>query len=99
MQSTFRYDIFAGVAGDNFIDTGFLNFEWEGVVGVTRIIQMSVRDANAFIMMSYDGIIWGPEIELDIDDQPIQIPHAARSIQIRNALAGANTTYQLIGYW
>lgn len=99
MQATFRYDVFAGTAGDDFIDTGIMSFEWEGVPGLTRIIEVTVRDNGALMMMSYDGVIWGPEIELDQDDPPIQIPHAARSVQIKNLVAGVNSRFQIIGFW
>lgn len=99
MQSTFRYDVHAGVAGDTFATAGILPFTWAGVQGVSRIIEVTVWDANALLIMSYDGVVWGPEIELDQDDPPIQIPHAARSVQIRNAVAGANSRYQIVGFW
>lgn len=99
MQSTFRYDVHAGTSGDNFSDIGILPFEWESVQGITRILEMKVWDANAYIMLSYEGILWGPEIELDIDDPPVQIPHAARAMQIRNVTVGANSRYQIVGYW
>ena len=99
MQSTFRYDVHAGTAGDTFATAGVLAFAWAGVVGVSRIIEVTVWDAPAMMMMSYDGTNYGKEIELDMDDPPIQIPHAARSIQIRNANPGANSRYQIVGFW
>lgn len=99
MQSTFRYDVHRGTAGDAFVDTGTLLFEWVSVQGVTRIIEMTVWDANAFVRLSYDGTTWGPEIELDIDDPPVQIPHASRAIEIRNATPGSFARYQLVGFW
>lgn len=99
MQSTFRYDVFPGTAGDTFATAGVNNFLWEGVQGITRIIEMQTWDAPAAIILSYDGTLYGPEIELDMDDPPIQIPHASRSFQIRNMNPGANSRYQIIGYW
>jgi hypothetical protein len=100
MQSTFRYDVHAGTAGDNFTDTGTLTFMWQGVPGVTRIIEMSVWDNPAFVRLAYDAdLTWGDEIELDQDDPPIQIPHAARAVQIRNRNAGNNSRFQIIGFW
>lgn len=99
MQSTFRYDVFAGVAGDTVATAGIMFFDWAGVRGITRIIEVSCWDQPAMFLMSYDGTTWGPEIELDPDDPPIQIPHAARAIQIRNKTAGSNSRYQLIGFW
>lgn len=99
MQSTFRYDVFRGVATDAYAGTGILSFLWVGVVGVTRIFEAKVWDANAEIIMTFDGLIWGPAIELDIDDPPWQIPHACREVQIRNNTAGANSRYQICGFW
>lgn len=99
MQATFRYDVFAGVAADTYALTGILNFQWLGVAGVTRILEITVWDANADIIMTFNGVDWGPDIELDQDDPPIQIPHAARSVQIRNNAAGANSRYQIVGFW
>lgn len=99
MQSTFRYDVFRGTAGDTFATAGVLAFQWAGTLGVSRIIEVSVWDAPALLMMSYDGITYGPEMELDQDDPPIQIPHAARSVQIRNMTPGANSRYQVVGFW
>ncbi len=99
MQSTFRYDVFAGTAGDAYGDVGILPFMWDGVQGLTRIIEVSVWDNGALISFTYDGIIFGPDIELDQDDPPIQIPHAARACQIKNLVAGVNARYQIIGFW
>ena len=99
MQSTFRYDVHAGTATDAYAGTGELTFTWEGDLGLTRIIEMAVWDNPAEIIMSYDGIVYGPPIELDQDDPPVQIPHAARAIQIRNKLTGANSRFQIVGFW
>ena len=99
MESTFRYDVHAGTAGDDFVDTGELLFTWEGQQGVTRLIEMIVWDQPGMMIMSYDGVVWGPEIELDPDDPPIQIPYAARAIQIKNKIPGSNSRYQIAGFW
>ena len=99
MNSTFRYDVFAGTAGDTVATAGIMQFEYDGDLGVTRILEMSVWDQPAMIQYSYDGDVWGPEFELDPDDPPIQIPHAAREVQIRNKTAGSNSRYQIIGFW
>ncbi len=99
MQSTFRYDVHAGTATDAFAGTGTLDFLWQGVSGTTRIIEMSCWDNPLFVRFSYRAGLWGPEIELDEDDPPIQIPHAARQLEVRNAVAGNNSRYQIIGFW
>ncbi len=103
MQSTFRYDVHAGNAGDTIATAGTMIFEWTEaagtVEGVTRIVEMSVWDNPAEMRMSYDGTIWGPFVELDQDDPPIQIPHAARAVQIRNKTPGSVSRYQIIGFW
>ena len=99
MQSTFRYDVFRGNAGNLFTDVGTLSLEWETVQGMSRIVQISCWDANCFFRMSYDGEVWGPEIEVDMDDPPLQFPHAAREIEVRNATPGAISRYQIIGFW
>lgn len=99
MQSTFRYGVFAGTAGNDYSDTGIMSFEWEGVQGLTKIVEFAVWNIGALLMFSYDGIVWGPEIEVDQDDPPIQIPHAARAVQIKNLVAGVNSRYQIIGFW
>jgi len=99
MNSTFRYDVFAGLAGDTFAGTGTLTIQWAGVAGTTRVIQMSCWDAGLIIMMSYDGTTFGPEFEIDQDDPPIQLPHAVRAVQIRNSVVGAISRYQISGWW
>lgn len=91
--------MFAGTAADTYALTGTLNFEWVGVQGVTRIMEFSVWDNPAYIRLSYDGITFGKDIELDQDDPPMQIPHASRAIEIRNKNPGSNSRYQLIGFW
>ena len=100
MQATFRYDVFADTAADTFaLSGGIMPFEWAGVQGVTRIMEMTVWDNPAMVMLSYDGTTFGPEIELDQDDPPMQLPHAARAIQIRNKNPGSNSRYQIVGFW
>lgn len=99
MQSTFRYDVHAGTAGDNYVDEGILLFLWAGEPGVTRILEFVVWDNPAHVILSYDGIVWGPAIELDQDDPPVQIPHAAKAVQIKNVTPGSNARYQIIGFW
>lgn len=99
MQSTFRYDVHAGNAQDTYALTGTLVFQWAGVQGVTRIIEMTVWDNPAEIILSYDGTTFGPAIELDMDDPPVQIPHAARAFQIRNMVAGSVARFQIVGFW
>ncbi len=99
MQSTFRYDVHSGNAGDTVATAGDMEFQFQGVAGLTRIIEISVWDQPAMFSMSYDALVWGPEIEIDQDDPPIQIPHAARQVRIRNAIAGNVSRYQIIGFW
>lgn len=99
MQSTFRYDVNAGDAGDTIATAGDMIFEYEGVAGLTRIIEVSTWDQPAMFSMSYDGTTFGKEIEIDQDDPPIQIPHAARTVRIRNKIAGNVSRYQIIGFW
>lgn len=99
MQSTFRYDVNAGTAGDAYVDEGTMTFLWEGVPGVTRIIEVVIWDNPAYIRMSYDGITFGPDIEIDPDDPPIQLPHAMRAVEVRNVNAGNNARYQIAGFW
>lgn len=99
MQSTFRYNVHAGNAGDTFAIVGVCSFTSGGVPGVTRIVEMMTWDNPAMIMFSYDGIVYGDEIEIDHDDPPVQLPHAARSFQIRNKNTGAVSRYQIAGYW
>lgn len=99
MQSTFRYDVHAGTAGDTIATAGDMIFEWAGEPGLTRIIEVSVWDQPAMFSMSYDGAIFGKEMEIDQDDPPIQIPHAGRTVRIRNKIAGNNSRYQIVGFW
>ena len=100
MQSTFRYDVHRGLAGDAYIDTGTLTFtDLEGKPGMSRILEFTVWDNPAYVRLSYDGENFGPDIELDQDDPPMQIPHAARAIEVRNVNGGSNSRYQLIGFW
>lgn len=103
MQSTFRYDVLKGTAGNDFDPAGggvgILDFVWAGVTGVTRILEMKIWDQPAIMKMSYDGVEWGPEFELDQDDPPMQIPHAAREFQIKNKTAGLDARFQIIGFW
>ena len=99
MQSTFRYDVLSGTATDTYAGTGILNFQWQGVQGVTRIIEITAWDAPLDIRMTYDGTTWGPDIEVDQDDPPIQIPHAARAVQVKNHTPGSNSRYQITGFW
>jgi hypothetical protein len=99
MQATFRYAVHRGVAGDTYATAGILNFLWLTDAGVTRIIELTTWDNPALIIMSYNGTDYGDQLEVDQDDPPLQFPHAARAVQIMNAVAGNNARYQIAGFW
>lgn len=99
MQSTFRYAVNSGNAADTYAGTGTLTFLWAGAAGTTRIIEIVVWDNPAYISMSYDGVVFGDDLEVDPDDPPIQLPHAMRACQIRNVNAGNVARYQIAGFW
>ena len=99
MNSTFRYDPLRGNAADTYALTGILGFDYQGVVGVSRIITLVVWDANALVMLSFDGVEWGDEFRLDMGHSPIQWPPAVRNVQIMNETPGAVSDYQIIGFW
>lgn len=100
MQSTFRYAVQAGNAGDAYAGVGTLTFtDADGNAGVSRILDITVWDNAALVTMSYDGIIFGDDYEVDPDDPPVQLPHAVRAFQIMNKTAGNVARYQVAAFW
>ena len=94
----------AALGGDPWLGLPAYTFQYtdpvRGVVdGLTQSIEVTVWDAPAFIRLSYDGINYYGEIEVDNAHQPAQWWFAARTFQVRNATAGNVARVQVIGMW
>ena len=99
MITTFKYDVKIGIAGDNYSDVGDMTFEWDGEPGVTQLVIVEVYNNAACIALSYDGSMFGDDIEFYPDSPPQPVAFACRSVRIKNRDAGSNAIYQITGYW
>ncbi len=83
----FQYENYKGYAEDDYPDD-FQLFPFQ-----SRLIIATIRDAPAYLRLTYDGITEQPERRFDIGFARIE---AARGFKIRNAEPGRACTYQMI---
>jgi len=93
------------VGPDPWLGLPVYTFQWlepaSGQIrdGVSQSIEVTVWDNPAFIRVSYDGVNYYDQIEVDNAHQPAQWWFAARTFQVRNATAGNDARIQVVGMW
>lgn len=103
MEVAYRYDCLNLAAPD---PAGGVD-PWAGLVSHTlidqagnafssKIIWIWVKDNNAIVRLSYDGVNWGDDIKLWSGDQPIPLMFNALTWQIRNEVAGTVADVQVL---
>lgn len=81
-------DPWAGVTEWSFLDA-------DGRAMTSIFVLIGAKDSDAVIRLSRDGIVWGDDITIYSDDNPITRYIKAQRIQIRNETAGADADIQV----
>lgn len=92
MRSAWQYDTYSGTAGDDFTVINFTR-------GVCNFITFEITFQSVYVEMSYDGETFGGELQLFNTQDPRTIPFACRAVRIRNRIAGANATYNVVAFY
>jgi hypothetical protein len=91
--SSSRYDVLAGNAPDDFVTISF--------AFTSRLLSVMVWDLPIIYKLSYNGIDFLGEIEVDPLNMSLPlppIPFQCKSIQVKNKVAGSVGRYQFIAY-
>lgn len=83
----FQYQVYRGSAEDDY-QVDFVSFPFQ-----THLILGFIRDAPAYITLTYDGLNEQPERRFDLGFMRLE---AAMGFKIRNAEPGISSRYQIV---
>ncbi len=103
MEAAFEYRVFEGTA-PNPPGAGYVNGVWTGIPEYsfgtgTKIMYVFTHDNRAVYRFSFDGVVWGSDIELYDAPQAEPFYLSAQKFQVQNRISGSFAVWQLIGMW
>lgn len=84
-----KMDVKSGDAGDDWSAAILLDF-------ATRLLLLECWDNALLVVISYDGITFQDEFEVD-PDRPLVIPFQAQAVKVKNKEATKTSRYQVGG--
>ncbi len=73
-------------------------FDADGNPMTSIFILIGAKDNDAVVRFSRDGLVWGDDVTIYSDDNPITRYIKAQAIQVRNETAGADADLQVEVY-
>lgn len=100
MESAYQYKVAKGPAPDPVVGPD----PWAGiaeiaVTGTSRFIHITTSNNPLIVRFSYDGLVFGDDIELSHYDPPEIYYLSAQKAQVHNKTAGNIATFQLVFMW